>query len=216
MPSDWSFVEVDDAFMKMYENSVWYGLNDPGTSLMKAPNMWRGDEYVPDFITDAIERALDGAIWDDFKGIPESAVLRLRQEFKENMTQPQGWSVGSLVSDLVDEFAGIDEDQASVIVRNESAAILNSTREEVYKEREDADEYEYYWSGPSDHRTTECCKFIKSEIESYGGSVSLQMLKDILDTAATRFKEQGGTPERVKDFVPHYQCRHTFVRKVQL
>jgi len=109
--------------------------------------------------------------------------------------------------------------QAETIARNETAAIMNTAREEAYKSRPDEKEYKYYWSNPQDHRTTDLCNEIIEEVDSQGGAVDMPTLKDILYDKADKYKndpDNGGTPQRVDEWLPHFACRSTFIREIHL
>lgn len=209
-----SYPEVDDALFQMQERLVWWS----GEDLSKAPPVWDSDDDVPQMVIDLIHSVVDGSVvWNDFAGYSQQAAEAVQNSLEENLAQPQGWSIESLVRDLRDMYSGMAVEQALNIARTETAAILNSAREDAYKEREDADEYVYYWQGPTDHRTTAVCREIKQEVERRGGNVPLPELRNILRAKAQKYENtaEGGTPERVDEFVPHYQCRHTFIRDVK-
>jgi hypothetical protein len=210
------YEKVDDVLFEAYEKMVWWNLSGE-QPLEKAPSMWRGADRVPEFVEQWIEAAFDsGAFWEgQFEGLPQSAFLRLRDVFEDSFTQPQGWSLSSLVENLRDEFPAMGENQAETIARNESAAILNTAREEAYEAREDAVEHVYRWLNPQDHRTTDICNAIIDEIEARGGAVAMPVLKDILREYARAYAGEGGTPERVDEWLPHYACRSTFTRVVR-
>lgn len=221
-----TFEEIDDEFMKVYENAVWWGLGEEDPDLSKAPRMWRGSEHVPEFVKNLIEEALErGALWTgQYENIPSSVMDKLEEVFREKMTQPQGWSLGSLTEALQDEF-GVSEDYAEVVVRNETAALANKGRELAYEQQEGSEDYEFYWSGPADHRTTPICEYAKEQTHPrHGGEpVSLDELRRILKDAMNPSinphldgEFAGATPERLDDWVPHHQCRHSFVRKSRL
>lgn len=212
--NEMSLDELDNALHLAHKNVVQWEPAE-GEDLSKAPNMWRGDDNVPDFVKELISFVLDtrDVIWDDVKGLPHDAGLRIKEILEENLTQPQGWSIDSLTEDFEEELR-IEEDKARDIARQESGAVLNTTREVSYEATEADDEFVFYWSGADDSRTTEMCEEIKSEIESRGGAVPMDELKSILDTVSRKYEY--GTPERVDDWIPHWKCRHTLVRDVQL
>lgn len=189
-----------------------------GDDLSKAPMAWPADEQVPEFVKEVIRQVIQNdVVWDDFSGYTRQAARAIQNSLRDNLTQPQGWSIESLVRDLQSIYPGMDDEQAHNIARTETSAVLNSAREEAYKKRPQAANYVYYWSGPADHRRTDVCKEIVNEVESRGGSVPMNELRSILRSKARKYEntDQGGTPERVSEWCPHYQCRHTFVRDVK-
>jgi hypothetical protein len=212
--SGMTYEEVDDLLFNAYKRTVWWEPSDD-EDLSKAPDMWRADDYVPEFVKEFIREVIgEGAVFDNFKDLPHTAGLKMQEIFRDNLTQPQGWSVHSLVSDLQEVFPSLDDQQAKTIARTETASVLNSAREEAYEARPDSNEYEFYWSNAQDHRTTDLCNDIIEEVESRGGSVPLPELRKIVEAAARAYEY--GTPERVDDWTPHYNCRSSFIRAVHL
>lgn len=70
-------------------------------------------------------------------------------------------------------------------------------------------EPEVRWHGPEDADTTELCSTAKERIASeHGGSVTFDELHEILFELAVEYQDEGGTPERVQQLVPHFSCRH--------
>jgi hypothetical protein len=207
------YEEADDHLYRMHERLCQYD-----GELSKAPPVWNDDETIPEYVKQAVLDVIEaGVVWDKFDGYSKQTADAVRNSLEENLTQPQGWSLKSLVNDLLDMYPGMGERKAMNIVRTETSAIFNTARQQAYEDREDADNYVYYWQGPDDHRTTEVCKEIREEVEQRGGSVTLRELKNILHDKARKYEgtREGGTPERADEWVPHYQCRSTFVRDVK-
>lgn len=216
--TDASFEEIDDTFLEAHESIVQWNLSGD-EPMEKAPRMFEGSDRVPEFVKNFIREAFDkGAFWTrNFENVPGHQVERLKQVFKDSLTQPQGWSLSSIIENIQEEFPGVDTEDAELIARNETAALTNTAREQAYTKRGDGDE-KYYWTGPEDHRTTDICHDLKQMTQpKRGGSpVPLEDLKKALMAKAKEHRGRGGTPGRVDEWVPHYQCRHTFVRDVHL
>lgn len=227
-----NFILVDDMLMEAFEKQIWE------EDMTKAPNMWRRDDDVPQFVRSHVKDAIDktDALHDDFTNIPHVAALKVHEIIKDQLTDAGGWSIQTVVRALLDEFDEMSEKQAEDIARTEVAAVLNKARElaleaaamaEAENEAENItgmpeqealedfkDDIGYYWAGPEDHRTTNICSETKDEIEDRGGYVPKDELKEILRGKARKYKEEdGGLPERVESFVPHFECRHTFIRE---
>lgn len=198
--------ELDDILFNTYREQIW--------SEKFEKQMWASSDDVPEFVKGWIGDVVDmvDPLWDQgFEDIPKSAALTVHKEITDSLIQPQGWSVNSIISRIVDEFEWLDEDHARTIVRQEVAGVLNKAREVAYRAR--SDKVMVDWVGPDDASTTTICRTIKSKIDEQGGSVPLPMLRKILDEVARDYRERGGTPERVDEYVPHYQCRHTMVER---
>lgn len=219
---DWDFERVDDLLQEAHEKTVQWGVTEDSPDLSKAPGVWESQDQVPDFVLDALKNLIraGGVVWSGgYEHLPPSAEATLKGVLEDKMTQPQGWSLQSLLGDLKDALGDVDvEDEYLLnILRNETSAVLNTAREEAYEESEGRrdEEYVYDWLGPQDHRTTPTCIAIKEEVEDRGGAVPMDELKQILYEKALQHADAEGTPERVDDWQPHYQCRHTMTRKVQ-
>jgi hypothetical protein len=216
------FERIDDELMKFYTHAVWWGLEEQeeGTlDVSKAPEMWQSSEEVPEFVEEYIREAIqDDAFWQGrFDELPAGAEQHVQSLFEDKMTQPQGWSLGSVIDDLEDMYSNVDEDYLLMLTRNEVAAIANKAREEAYEDAEkEGETFEYYWSGPEDFRTTDVCSELKEETHPRfdGEPRPLGELKELMEDIAQKHPE--GMLDRLDEWVPHFQCRHTFVRKVYL
>lgn len=188
-----------------------------GDDLSKAPPAWSNDRDIPEFVKGYILAVIDGAAWDKFTGYSRQASKAIRNEIEQSLTQPQGFSISSIVDRMQKLYPGLADDKAANIARTEVHSIMNSAREEAYKDQDGAENFVYYWQGPADHRETLVCREIKRTVEKRGGSVPLEELRGILRSKAKKYEgtREGGTPERVDSWTPHHQCRHTFIRDVR-
>jgi len=214
------YAEADEALLSAHEKCVqWKADEDLGEyDISKAPDIWASDDQVPDWVLEALEDLIrtGDIIWEGgYERLPPGAQAEIERVLEDRMTQPQGWSLDSLLDDLKDFYPEHDDEYLLNILRNETSALLNTAREEAYELRDDSDEYVYDWIGPNDHRTTDTCLSIEERIEDEGGAVSMERLKEILLEEAIAHREAEGTPERVDDWQPHYSCRRTFTRRVQ-
>lgn len=202
---DTEWQRLDDILFESYREQVW--------EEQFHKQQWADSDDVPEFVQRWVDEVVEltDPLWGgDFDNIPHAAALTVHKEITDSLTQPQGWSINSIVGRLVDDFEWLDPDDARNIVRSEVAAVLNKAREVAYRAR--PDEVMVDWQGPSDSSTTIICQTIKEEIESRGGSVPIEELTEILREVAREYVDEGGTPERVEEYVPHYQCRHTMVK----
>lgn len=219
---DAEFEEIDNTFYEIHEKIVQWSPEE-GEGIEKAPTMWEGSDHIPDFVKEYIEEAFrKGAFWNrDFESVPGQKINQVRDEIKQSLTQPQGWSLSSLVENMQDAIPELSEDDAELVARQETAALANTARWQAYEKSEkEGEEFKYYWSGPQDHRTTKICEELKQATQPKRGGDPKPMdeLKSIMMRIVQKYrgKGEGATPERIDEFVPHYQCRHTFVRDVQL
>ena len=100
---------------------------------------------------------------------------------------------------------GIAKDQAETIVRTEQQALQNSIREYNFNNIEGSENFTYKWLGPNDNRTSEICEEIKSQTLK---GVSMDTLKKTINDVA---KSHG---VEAREFTPHPNCRHTFVKVI--
>ena len=182
---------------------------------------WTRDDAVPDYVQDAISNVIDrGAIFERFESIPNTLRDKFEGVLSDNLTQPQGWSLDSIVDDLQDAFPGTDEDDLETIARTETTSVLNQAREEGYESRDDADRYVYYWQGPGDSRTTDLCEDLKIATGQESGSVEANISEvpgEPVDMSTLVRLEREISDYHFPDLsfrkhVPHINCRHTFVR----
>jgi len=220
-PQDFDYESADEALLAAHEKAVQWkaGQHIDEFDVSKAPGIWESRDEVPDWVMAALERLIraGNVVWSGgYQRLPPGAEATVQDILEEKLTQPQGWSLDSLLDELSDAYPDHSDDYLLNILRNETSAVLNTAREEAYEAAEGPDEqYAFDWIGPNDHRTTDTCLAIEERIEDEGGAVTMARLKEILYEAALAHADAEGTPERIDDWQPHYQCRRTFVRRVQ-
>lgn len=204
-------LELDEWLMKAYREQI-----QPETLDDIEKQSWTGDESVPEFVREKISEVIErGAIFENFESLPGDVRDTVERLFEENLTQPQGWSLDSLVDDLQDVFPGVDADSLETVARTESAAVLNSAREEGYQDRPDSARFKFYWQGPDDSRTTPLCEALKDATNpQHGGEpVDLMELKRLANELHRKHFPH-------LDFrgleALHPNERHTFIRSVDV
>lgn len=165
-------------------------------------------EEVPAFVKERLrETILDGAVFADFETIPSGARQALQTALLDSLEQRHGWSITSLRDNLQDAVPGLDDLEAERIARTETQHLVAESREAGYREQF-GDDARFRWVGPDDDRTTDACEWIKDQVDADEG-VPLEELKGLVDEANQKFVDHDG-----RDWTPHIQCRHTFVRVV--
>jgi len=131
------------------------------------------------------------------------------------LTDNDGWTTDSVAGRLQDLDPALDRDDAERIARTETQSIVNTAREEGYKEQ-DLEDDDYYWVGSVDDRTTEACEWLINETNpNYGGDpVSLDELQDLIAEAPEHDDDMQDNLARPEDYVVHPNERKTFVRDV--
>lgn len=189
----------EDAAEKLdegFEHVVW------ADETTKAEPFWDSD--VPETVIEKIKEAIaDGAIFDDIEGL--SASEKLKDFFEEKLTDPDGWSLGSITDGLQEQF-DISKEKADAVGRTESASILNNAKEKTMQEQGIEDEARFKWQGPQDHRTTDACEWLKDKTE---GGVTMERLIELEKEAQEKFFPALDT---FRKHVVHPNERHTFVQ----
>ncbi len=155
---------------------------------------------------DDILEALDkGAMFSAFEGMSKAQANQVRITMLESMTQPQGYSVSSVVKHLKERLPEKLHKNLRLIARTEIQSIKNVSRKLEYGDRDPEGLFKFQWIGPTDKRTTKTCKAITKRV---GKGVSMKELQKIIDEEA---KKEGFDP---RPMLPHINCRHTLRRVV--
>lgn len=194
--------DFDRHYLGMLERVAW----DTETS----DRALFAESAIPDMVQERIrETIMAGSVFSDFKTIPSSEVMQLREYLTESLEQ-DGWTTDGLADQLMD-LEGIEERyEAERIARTETQHIVQESRESAYEERGLAEE-QFKWLGTEDNRTTEACTWLKEQTNpKFGGTPrTLDELKELVTEANERFVDHDA-----REWTPHIQCRHTYVRHV--
>jgi hypothetical protein len=200
--------EWDAPLLQMYR-----GVTDPNSDPSRTLVSFAASD-APEFVLDRIRDAVDsGAMFAEFDGISSDRQFELREQFKE-VLGTDDFTLDTLTESIMD-FSGLDRDDAEVIARTESSAVLNSAREIGYEERGEADAL-FYWSGaePGDDRQTEACRWLIEKTNPFHGGepVPLQELRELVDEAPQHDDDMNNALARPDSWVVHPQERSTFVK----
>jgi hypothetical protein len=200
---------VDDVLLEAYKSQIW-----PAGLDGIEKRVWSGDESVPEYVIKQIQEAIraGGAVFSDIDSVPDDAVADLEGILEDSLTQPQGWSLESVVGDMTDQWPGVGEGELEVVARTETASVLNEARERGYEDMPDSATAKFYWQGPDDSRTTEACEELKERTNpQYGGTpVSMNELVRMEQEVQAKYFENLS----FRKHTPHINCRHTFVKQV--
>lgn len=117
----------------------------------------------------------------------------------------QDWGIREIIKEIRKVAKRIPESALERIIRTEQTSITNTAREFAYSKAPGIETHKFRWLGPSDDRVTIQCKEIKSRTIK---GVSLEKLKEIVNEVAVKYDKNF----QVRDYNPHFMCRHTFVR----
>ena len=151
----------------------------------------------------AIEMLRQDRIFKDaFNGVEENVAKKLGDVIKNAYEKPEEFTLDRIVKNM---RAVADEEEGHLmnIARTETNHISNIARENSYSQIKDSDKLKFKWIGPDDERTTPVCEELK---RITAGGVFLPDLKQKIQHVAAKY---GYT---ARDFTPHFQCRHTFIR----
>lgn len=196
---------IDGVLLKAFERQIM----PPNLDAIEKKS-WSSDRDVPDYVIGQIEEVIDrGSVFDSFDSLPGRAANAIRNTLSESLTQPQGWSLDSIVDNMSDALPRADKGDLETIARTESAKVLNEARETGYVDR-GVDDAKFYWQGPDDSRTTDACEELKDMTNpSHGGEpVSLSKLIDAERAVQSEYFEN----LRFRKHILHPNERHTFVR----
>jgi len=173
--------------------------------------VWTESDAVPEYVRERIGDAIDGgAVFENIESVPDRTVERLKEILSDALTQPQGWSMDSVVDRMKGEWPGVPEDKLETVARTETASVLNEAREEGYEDLPGDDDPVFYWEGPDDTRTTEACEELKARTNPDFGGDPVEMERLVAyerDVTEEYFENLDFRRHAV-----HPNERHTFVR----
>ena len=143
-----------------------------------------------------------------FDGISKELSGKIGLVIEKAFEDPKGLSLEKIQKEIK-EATDVSDFRAEQIARTETSKVAAAARRNSYKKEDPDGEFIYKWIGPTDSRTTQTSKDIKSKTVN---GVTWKNLLDIVKTESNK-----AFPEWTvdKDFpVSHYNSRHTFIRIV--
>jgi len=175
------------------------------------------NSQVPEFVKTRLrETILSGdAVFSDIESLAGTDLMDFRTQLADGLTQ-DGWTLGDITGRIMDIDDGISREQAETVARTETAAAVNSAREQAYEETGMAEGEKFYWTGSLDNRTTEACRWLIQETNpNEGGTpVSLEKLRELIAEAPTHDPEMQDDLARPENYVVHPNERKTYTRDV--
>ena len=177
--------------------------------------VWTEDDNVPEYVQERIGEAIDSgqAVFSDIDSIPSRTIETLKDILRDSMTQPQGWSLDSIVDRMKAEWPGVSEEKLEVVARTETTSVLNEAREQGYEDLPGDDEPVFYWEGPDDNRTTDACDELKERTNDRFGGDPVPMDRLVAEEEAVH--DEYFDRLAFRKHCIHPNCRHTFVRAGQ-
>lgn len=138
---------------------------------------------------------------------------QIAEILEKHMTDPEGYSPREMRSEVEDELS-FSSDFVERVVWNERASIEICDTVRTYREQSDEFDREdlYTITMTDDDRVHPVREEAHAEIDERGG-VPLDELQDILREKAEKYRDEGGTPERMDHWIPHEKPRYTVMRK---
>lgn len=197
-PAD--LTDEERAFHRMHDEVIW---REDGDRALLAYNRASVPESVRERL---IESAQSGALFSqEFKTAPPRTSGAIKRFLVVSLEETEGWTINGLSARLQRAVPALSEQDAERIARTETQAVVNKARDLYYETTfENPEEELFKWIGPSDHRTTECCEWIKEHSRS---GVRLAELRGLIEDGNQRFIDHDP-----REFTPHINCRHTYVR----
>lgn len=147
--------------------------------------------------------------------VTEEQARTIAEKLKEELESTGGYRQHNIISDLEDDL-DLDYDLLERIVWTERASIETMDRVNTYLEQNDPDElYKISGPDPDADRTHPISSEAIKETEEKGG-VTMEELAKILIQKAEKYKDEGGTPERMDHWVPHEKFRFSIVAHVDV
>ena len=207
---DDSTPDFDRHYLRLFETGVGSKEND---KLLVSFSESGVPEMVQERMRDVI---MGGALFSDFENIPSSDLMELRTEFA-NMLTEDGWTTDILTDQIQELEPQLEDYEAERIARTETQHIVNESRKQAYQERglEDA---QFKWVGTDDHRNAEfdgveICREIAQRTDPKLGGTPRTL--DELDELIQEIHSDLGVNTSYREFTPHINCRHTYVRHVE-
>ena len=201
--------EWDKPMLEMYQG-VTNPDSDPSRALVSFAS-----SATPEFVLERIREAImSGAMFTDFEEIPSDRLMDLRQEFADTLGTDD-FTLDSITDSLMEFEADLSRDEAERIARTESSAVLNSAREDAYREQGEDDGL-FYWTGaePGDDRQTDACEWLIEETNPFHGGepVPMDELQEMLGEAWTHDDDMTTNMARPDSWIVHINERSSFAQ----
>lgn len=152
-------------------------------------------QFVQQRMLDAV---LEGSpIFSDLETIPDRQLMDFRMFMASKLTE-EGWTISEMQDRIMQDF-GVDEQEAEVLARSTTQNMVSEAAEEGYKQRDDPPLVK--WPEINDGRDSDVCMAIVDEVESRGGAVPIDELKEIVHAKADEYDLDA------RGWSPHPQCR---------
>jgi len=142
-------------------------------------------------------------LWKSYAGFAEQVNKKINSILASNF-ENNVFNVEQTRKDLLKEVPELTKSRANMIIRTEYNNIRKISMEKTYNIIDPEGNMKFKWVGPNDHRTTDICKRIKQRTAK---GVSLEELKEIIKEEA-----DPKTYTSLRPFMPHLQCRHTYIQ----
>jgi len=181
-----------------------------------------GDQLIKDFAADALKAIKLGALYPFYKDVPEKDIPVIHEIIK-NAFLEHDLNLKDMVKRITEQ-TGLDETKARMIARTESTSVAMKAREVGWRRMEvkRGEEFKYKAVITNDHRTSPISRRIKDSVDSEGGAVSIDRLKEIYREESQKpyikgdpdNSGMGGAWSGWENFVGHPYERDSIVRVV--
>lgn len=207
--ADADLPEWEATYLAMYDHALWHDDTDRALAGFS-------ESALPAMVEQRMREAiLDGSLFSEFDTVPSDKLAELRATFADKLSE-DGWTLNELTDAIQDLEPSLEEYEAERIARTETQHTVSMARKEAYEDRDLADD-QFKWVGPDDHRNAEfdgveICRRIARETDpALGGTPrSLEELDELIEDT----HDELGVETSYREFTPHINCRHTYVRHV--
>ncbi|MEW6295947.1 MAG: hypothetical protein AB1467_06730 [Candidatus Diapherotrites archaeon] len=139
-----------------------------------------------------------------YSNMNSSISKKLNEIISEAYAKPEEFTIKKIM-DKMKETISEEDYKLERIARTETNHVSNIARMNSYMKADPKGEFKYKWIGPDDYRTTELCKELKQKTSN---GVTLKELKELIKSTSNKYGFEA------RDFTPHVNCRHSYIRKV--
>ena len=158
------------------------------------------------------ENALEALLNKDtltkaFEGLSADSSKRVNDIITDSF-KTQGGLDPKEIQKRIKEISNVSDFKAETIARTEVGKVSSSARRVSFQKEDDFKDIKFKWIGPSDLRTTDTSKSIKTRTK--GGVSYDELVKIVTEESAKEFPTWKVDKNALQS---HFNSRHTFIRK---
>lgn len=168
------------------------------------------------FVDNVLKAIKNGALYQHYESVSEDDVDTIHSILKDGIVNKLSTIS---IADSISSVTGLDPARSEMIARTEKAAVSMSAREIGWRDEEErrGESFKFKVVTANDERTSNISKWIEARVQSEGGAVTLDRMKQIYKEESTKPVKIGGMGPEWKGwkyFIAHPNERSTVVRVV--